>query len=161
MNINESSINVSNPIDANLIELYTKAQNFPVNKQTLKTKVGKIVKTTRNNQLMDKLSVRRKGGNINDHNITFEEGKHKKSNERKQQLETLPHDLTTAISLGQKMITKFNKRSRMKGNNLFTSSTTPTGNAKNSLKTTINNSMNQGVFKVNKSFLNKLSKMKN
>jgi len=86
--------------------------------------------------------------------------KNKTSKGRKAKLETLPHDLTTAISMGQKMITKFNKRSRMKGNNLLTSSTTPTSNAKNSLKTTINNSVNQGVFKVNKSFWNKLKKMK-
>jgi hypothetical protein len=119
------------------------------------------VKTSRNNPLIEKLTVRRKGGNTIDHNITYEEGKQKRSNDRKPKLETLPHDLTNAITLGQKMITKFNKRSRMKGNNLFTSSTTPTGNAKNSLKTTINNSMNHGAFKVNKSFLEKVSKMKN
>lgn len=129
-------------------------------KVRFKTKLSKGVKTTRNHQLIENLTVRRSKQQIQlgDPNLTYEEKK--KSNERKSRLETLPNDISAAINLGHKIITKFDKRSRMKWNNLFTSSTTPTGNAKNSLKTTINNSMNQNSFKVDKSFLNKLNKMK-
>ena len=124
-------------------------------------KGSKIVKTSRNNQLIDNLSVKRNKavGNLGDTIIT-QDDKKKKSGDRKPKLDTLPHDLSTAINLGTKMVSKFNKRSRMKCNNLFTSSTTPTGHAVNSLKTTINNSMNQNSFRVNKSFLNKINKKK-
>lgn len=110
---------------------------------------------------MDKLSVRRMKPLVTlaDAKDGPEEKK-KVGKDRKPKLETLPHDLSTAINMGQKMITKFNKRSRMKCNNLFTSSTTPTGNTnKNSMKTTINNSMQENSFKMNKSFLNKLNKL--
>lgn len=160
-NINESNVNLTSAHDINLFDLYTQAQKFPDTRKSQKQKVGKIVKTTRDHQLVEKLSVKRsrQTGNFLEQNLTFEERK-KKSGDRKPKLDTLPHDLTTAITLGQKMITKFNKRSRMKCNNLFTSSTTPTSNAKNSLKTTINNSINQNSFKVNKSFLNKTGKTK-
>lgn len=155
MNVNLTTLN-----DVNLMDLYAQVNNFPEQKKIVQ-KSGKIIKTMRNQNLMDKLTVRRNKHmvQLGDQNVIYEEKK-KKSNERKTKIETLPHDLTTAITTGQKMITKFSKRSRMKGNNLFTSATTPTSNAKNSLKTTINNSVNQGVFKVNKSFLNKLNKMK-
>lgn len=99
--------------DANLLEMYTQAQNFPENKKNKKT--GKIIKTMRNQHLIDNLTVRRNKplANFADQNITYEEKK-KKSGERKTKLETLPGDLSSAITMGQSMITKFNKRSRMK-----------------------------------------------
>ena len=125
-------------------------------------KTGKAVKTTRNHQLVDKLTSKRKNGcgTAFDQNLTYE----KKKSTRKPKLETIPHDLSAAIhsgiTSGNKVMNKIGKRSRMKGTNLFTSKTTPTSNAKNSLKTTINNSTAQGVFMVNKSFWNKLKKKK-
>lgn len=152
---------MTNAGDIDLIDLYTRAQQFQDKKKNPNKKSSKIVKTTRNNQLVDNLTVRRgkTGGTVGDNTFAQEEKK-KRSNERKPKLDTLPHDLTTAINMGTKMITKFNKRSRMKCNNLFTSSTTPTGHAVNSLKATINNSMNQNSFRVNKSFFNKMPKKK-
>lgn len=105
-------MNLASANDINLIDLYTQAQKFTESKKVPTKKAGKIVKTTRNHQLIDKLTGRRsKGlGNFKHQNLTYEETK--KSKDRKPKLETLPNDLTTAISLGTKMITKFNKRSR-------------------------------------------------
>jgi hypothetical protein len=162
LNINDSNVNLTAINDLQLMDMYTQAQHFPENKKVNDKKTGKIVKTTRNHQLIDKLSSRRSKPlmTLVDQNITFDEKK-KRAN-RKNKAEGVPQDLSTAISLGQKMITKFNnKRSRMKCNNLFTSSTTPTGGTKqNSLKTTMNSSVAQNQFKMNKSFLNKMGKVK-
>ena len=147
--------------ETDLLELYAQAHQLADKKKNqMKSKLAKGVKTTRNNQLIDNLTVRRskKLIHLGDPNMTYEEKR--KSIERKSRLETIPNDISAAINLGNKIITKFDQRSRMKWNNLFTSSTTPTGNTKNSLKTSINNSMNLNSFKVNKSFLNKLFKMK-
>mmetsp|Transcript_15460 Transcript_15460/g.13498 ORF Transcript_15460/g.13498 Transcript_15460/m.13498 type:complete len:178 (-) Transcript_15460:43-576(-) len=144
LNFNESNINLTHAPDANLIELYTQAKRVAEAGKVLK-KGSKAVKTTRNHQLVDKLTKRGKGRNTFEHNQTYD----KKKSSRKPKLETLPHDLSAAIHSGQRMV-----------NNLFTSNTTPTSNAKNSLKTTMSNSINPGVFKVNKSFWNKLKKPK-
>lgn len=159
LNFNEGSINMTNSSEANLIELYSQAKKFHAAAEKIPSKKhGKIVKTTRNHQLVEKLTMNRKG-----------------HGPPKQKLETLPQDLSNAITTGKKMISKYNKRSRMKGGNLFTSNTTPTSGGKNSLKTTImplksdgssnaplngNNSMNNGAFVVNKSFWNKIKKIK-
>lgn len=160
LNINDTHIDMTTSNDANLLDLYAHAHQLNEKKKgKSKDKLISNVNLAKN-PMIDNLTVRRSRPliNLGDPNLTYEEKKH--SGERKSKLKTLPTDLSAAITLGQKMLTKYNKRSRMTRNNLFTSSTTPTGNAKNSLKTTINNSMNQNVFKVNKSFLNKIKKMK-
>jgi len=60
INFNESNINLTNASDINLMELYSKGKKFKGEKVPHK-KTGKIVKTTRNHQLIDNLNMKRKG----------------------------------------------------------------------------------------------------
>ena len=60
INFNESNINLTNASDINLMELYSKGKKFKGEKVPYK-KTGKIVKTTRNHQLIDNLNMKRKG----------------------------------------------------------------------------------------------------
>ena len=160
MNINDTNVEIGVG-DTDLLELYAQAHHLAdKRKAKFKTKLTKGVDFSRNHQNIENLTVRRNKQllTLGDPNMTYEE--RKKSGERKSRLETIPHDISSAINLGHKIISKFDKKSRMKWNNLFTSSTTPTGVSKNNIKTFVNNSMNQSSFKVNKSFLNKLNKIK-